>query len=260
MRSARRGFTLVEVLVATVLLSFVLLALHQAHLRQRAFTDWQQRIAESHDGYRIANSVLGADLREAVIAEGDVVLRSADDLWVRSPQGFGIVCDRRDNPPLLALANTLGTMPTQAGDSVLVYTSGGWRALSIDRPERPTQSGLQCAYGRPEAEHAYRMARGETDSIQVGAPLRSFEIHRYHTLMENGDTWLARTDASGTEALVGPLAPRGLRFQFVDATGRATADAGDAVGVETRIVMRREGSGGELFLDTLEMVFRSRNQ
>jgi len=260
MTRSRRGFTIAEVLVATVLLGLVLGGLHQAHLQQRRFTDWQQRVVTSNDGFRVANSVLSAELREAVIPEGDVVIFAPDSMAVRSPLGFAVVCDRRTNPPIIALSLSMGGMPAQSGDSVLVYTSGGWRALEIVSEQRPDRRGLRCPYGNSTPEFAFRLDRGATDAIAVGSPVRVFRSYRYHPVQDGGATWLARTDALGTEPLVGPLASNGLRFRLMDSSGQATSSHDEAVGVELQLVMQGVGSIAGQFPDTLLMLFQGRNR
>ena len=254
------GFTIAELLVATVLLGFVLTGLHQAHLRQRRFTDWQRRVADTHDGYRIAHSILSTELREAVISEGDVDVFAPDSVAVRSPQGFGIVCDVRENPPLVALSLTMGDVTPQPGDSLLAFTDGGWRALAIESEERPDRSGLACPYGNPTPERAFRLPRGATDSITVGAPVRVFRPRRYHLVREGDATWMARTDAGGTEALVGPLTRDGLRFRLIDASGQEASRQQDAVAVELQLTMLRIGAAGGELRDTLSMLFQGRNR
>lgn len=257
---AVRGFTLVEMLVTTVLLGLVLVGLHGVHLQQRKFTDWQQQLSADHDAFRIIGSVLSAELREAVVNDGDVLLPGEDSLVVRSPLGFALVCATRSNPAVVGLSHTMGQLPTETGDSLLVYTEGGWRALAVQGEDRPGQRGLACAHGTRTPAAQYRLVSGAADSIPVGAPVRTFQRHSYHLTREDGQRWLARTDPSGTEILAGPLAPRGLRFRFLDAAGAGTTDPGAAVGVELEVVLTPPPGSRTAVPDTFTMVFQGRNR
>lgn len=256
----RAGFSLAELLVSTVLLGFVLAGLHQAHLQQRRFTEWQQRIADAHDGYRVANAVFAAEFREAVIGDGDVTLFKPDSLAVRSPQGFGIVCAVRSSPPVFALSHATGVMPSLNGDSVLVHMDAGWRAMAVVASPRPGTLGLFCPFGTSRPDYLVRIEAGLADSISVGAPVRVYRPHRYHLLEESGRTWLARTDQQGTEALVGPLTADGLRFRLIDATGGEASAPADAVATELQLVFGRVGVTRAEVRDTLVMLFQGRNR
>jgi len=257
--AGRDGFTLAEVLVATVLLGFVLVGLHQAHLRQRTVTLWQQRVTGVHDGYRVANSIVSAELREARLVDGDVRLPAPDSMVVRSPIGFGIVCGTGDRPSQMGVTAVQGTLPTQRGDSVLLHTTGGWRAMEVGGVQRPGRNSATCPYGEPVPEVIYRMPGGVVDSLATGAPLRAFRTHAYHRVSRGGQSWLARTDGSGTWEMVGPLGADGLRFQFLDAAGDPTRDPRLAEGIEMRLVLTAMMAGGSTY-DTLTMVFQGRNR
>jgi len=259
-RAIQNGFTLVEVLVASVILVLVLTGLHTAHIQQRRVSDWQVDMAEAHDGFRIANSILAAELREAVVADGDVVLNSPQSLTVRSPVGFALVCATRANPAVIALHGASGASPTPGTDSILLYSSQGWAALPVVSRDTPGQRGLECPFGTARPEAQYRLPAGSVEFVPVGAPVRVFRTHRYHLAAVDSEPWLARTDASGTEPLVGPLIPEGLRFRYLDRYGVATAVTDSAVGVEMTLAMPRPDRAGSAVTDTMTLIFQGRNR
>lgn len=260
MRRRRSGFTLTEVLVAAVLLGLVLVGLHRVHLQQRRVTDWQRQVARANDAFRVVSSVFSAQLREGVPSEGDIVLPRPDSADIRAAVGFALVCATRSSPAVIGLDHVAGRLPQADGDSLLVYATSGWRALAVEGEDRPGQRGMSCSHGPSDPEVQYRLAAHSADSVPVGATVRVFHHERYHVAMGEAGPWLARTDPRGTELLVGPLAPEGLRFRFLDELGAATDLPGEAVAVEVRVVLRSGLLARPPRPDTLLLVFQGRNR
>ena len=119
---------------------------------------------------------------------------------------------------------------------------------------------LDCGGRRPEL--AYSLPRGNADSIPVGAPVRTFRRHTYHLGGNGGALWLARTDAAGTEMLVGPLLGQGLRFRLMDAAGLPTDRPDEATGLEVRLIFPLTAvlAGGSASADTITLVLQGRNR
>lgn len=260
MGGAKRGFTLAEVLVVLVIASFAAVALHTAQVQYRRVATWSTSVLRDHDAFRVASSLLAADLREGVYEEGDVILHADDSLSVRAPLGFALVCSVRDNPASVGVRGEQGLRWAEPGDSLLVYTRSGWLTLSpTDVMANPPRT-LDCDGSRPEL--AYSLPRRAADSIQVGAPVRTFRRHTYHVGMNGGAPWLARTDAAGTEMLVGPLLANGLRFRLMDASGSATARIDEATGVEVRLIFPLTVvlSGESASADTITLMLQGRNR
>ncbi len=259
---SKAGFTLVELLVVAVLGSLVVTALYEAHIQQQRFSSWESRVVQDHDAFRVAGSILAGDLRETVASEGDVVLHATDSLSVRAPVGFALVCSVRANPASIGVTRSQGRMWTDAADSLLVYTTGRWRVLEPTDEPTSIPSGMDCPFGEPRPDHLYRLERGTADSIPVGAPVRVFRRHTYHVGSHRGDRWLARTDADGTEMLVGPIAENGLRFRMLDQRGLETATPADVTGVELQLVLPLAplSAGSRATADTLVVAFQERNR
>lgn len=257
----RSGFTLTEVLVVLVLGSLVALALNTAQLNYRRIATWSGAVIRDHDAFRVAVSLLSADLREAVYSEGDVVLHADDSLSVRAPMGFSLVCSVRDNPAAIGIQRSEGLTWSAPGDSLLLYTTSGWTAVEPDGTVSGNLRQLACADGSLP-DQAYRLPRGSTDAVPVGAPVRVFRRHTYHTGLNQNRPWLARTDRNGTEFLVGPLLAGTLRFRLVDAAGGATARVSDATGVEAEFALPLTPVPGQhsATADTFTFVLQGRNR
>jgi len=256
----RYGFTVVEMLVVLVVGTILALALHQAYVQHSRFLGWQERVVGANDAFRVAGALLSADLREAVPRSGDLTLSASDRLVVRAPTGLAFVCATLSSPPSLGLTRVLGRLPEQTGDSIMVYATTGWRVSAVVARDTPGQNGLSCGGRAPEAQ--LRLPSGGTTSVPVGAPVRVFRRHTYHTVTNAGAPWLARTDAAGTEPLVGPLGPSGLRFRLLSETGAQTAVDSLVAGVELRLVLPSRAIPGTPVVpgDTATTVFQVRNR
>lgn len=251
---------MVEVLVVVVVAGFLAASLHQLYVQHSRFIDWQERVVGANDAFRVAGAILAADLREAVPAAGDVVLPSADRLVVRAPVGLAFVCAVSTSPARVGLERVAGRMPEHAADSLLVYSTTGWRVLGGTVRETPGQGGLACSGGLPEEQ--LRLPAGATASVPIGAPVRAFQRHTYRTVQNGGAPWLARADATTTEPLVGPLASSGVRFRLLDEAGAQTAVDSLVAGVEFMLVLPSRALPGVPVIpaDTAITVFQVRNR
>lgn len=251
------GFTTVEVLIALVIASVLAGAVYEFLSQHRRFYGHVEAGALNNDALRVAWAVLAADLREADPASGDVVLVAPDSLRVRSPVGFGIVCDTRPANGRVALLEARGRL-VPGPDSVLVHGTGGWRADHV-AARNPSGPSPACSYGG--GTRAVLELSGGTADLRPGAPVRAFRTWTYYPRWHDGAWWLARGDGTETQLLAGPLAPGGLRFRLLDDAGSPTADPALVVRVE--IVARSEtrvGAGAEPRTTSLSIAVRGRNR
>src|SRR6266436_3326279 len=88
----RRGFTIIEVLVALVLLGLVSAALYRVLVNnQRLYMAQTQRIDLSQN-IRAAANILPAELREIDASEGDIVSMTPTRLEIRAMRWLGFAC------------------------------------------------------------------------------------------------------------------------------------------------------------------------
>src|SRR5438093_10941367 len=98
---ARRGFTMVELLVALVLLALVSAALYRVLVNnQRLYLAQTQRIDLSQN-IRAASNILPAEFRELDAADGDITAMSATSISIRAMRWLSFVCI----PPVLGGGN-----------------------------------------------------------------------------------------------------------------------------------------------------------
>src|SRR5205807_10016442 len=89
MRLTRRGFTLVELLVALVLLSVVTAALYRVLVNnQRLYQAQTQRI-DLQQNIRAAANILPAEFRELDASDGDIQAMSATSINIRAMRWLG---------------------------------------------------------------------------------------------------------------------------------------------------------------------------
>ncbi len=92
MIGGRRGFTLIEILVATVVTSVIGVALAGVIIALSSFASKQEAIRDARAASRSALNVLLSDLRMVEVS-GGVVSAAPSAVTVRVPYAFGVVCD-----------------------------------------------------------------------------------------------------------------------------------------------------------------------
>ncbi len=248
---ARRGFTMVELLVAMVLLGLVSAALYRVLVNnQRLYMAQTQRIDLSQN-IRAAANILPAELRELDAADGDIIAMAPDRLEIRAMRWLGFTCVA---PVLGGGLNGL-TMVIRGGDvgqplfygargmnvvsdTMLIYYDGNQTTRNDDYWARGTFTGiaptvqdcpgLPVQTGRLVTFNLNLLGLGvnQAGAIPVGAPVRGYEHVIYQLYKPAGDTsyYIGFQPAGGTmQPLVGPVLTNGLTFQYYAADGSVTA-------------------------------------
>jgi len=240
MNGDRRGFTLVEMLVVTVLGALVLLASLQVLItNQRTYTAQSAQI-QGQQTTRAALDVLFGELREISAQGGDIISMSSTSITVRSMRNFGVACAVAPATPTVT-ALKVGNW-FEVGDSVFIFADNRENISSDDDwiLARVTSVDTTAACGASQGTRltlAGQAAKFAADSVRVGAPVRSFIRYTYGLVTESGDTYLGRTPASGAAApIVGPLSPsNGIEFTYLDALGAVTAVTTDVRQITVKI-------------------------
>lgn len=229
-RARSAGFTIVELLVVTVLAAVVLGAIYQTITVQERSYRQTGAIIATQQTIRSALDILEAELREASAADGDLFLARPESVGFRAYRSIGFVCNA-DVPGLKLDIWELGEPFTvgSGADSVIVFIEND-PAISTDDAWRPSKiagvSTADCPDWNGYPERRLNLAGGNIAGIRPGAPVRSFRRLTYGIQQIGGRWVLARRDPTqGTAALVGPLAPpadSGLVFRYFDAAGNPT--------------------------------------
>jgi prepilin-type N-terminal cleavage/methylation domain-containing protein len=250
-RHARRGFTMIELLVALVLLGLVSAAIYRVLINnQRLYMAQTQRIDLSQN-IRAAATILPAEFRELDAFDGDIAAMSATQLDIRAMRWLSFVCIA---PVLNGVATGIqmtvrGGTPGQpmffgsreirpATDSLLIYWDGDQTIRTDDYyvPARLTAAPAQnCpAAGAVPAQPGtfvvydgnFLPGTNRAGAITVGAPVRGFERVTYRLYQPAGDTsWYVGLQPAGQtiQPLIGPVLANGLTFSYFNAAGAVTA-------------------------------------
>ncbi len=282
----RRGFTLVELLVVTVLGALVVMASLQVLItNQRTFTAQNAEI-QGQQALRAAMDVLTAELREVSASGGDILAMAEDSVKVRLMRKLAIACQvdttNSGNPYVRAMK--IGDDWFAQQDSAYVFADNDeddedddvWIRARVTQVDTTSScSGLSLSLGLGGGvslldststqilTFAGQKARFTADSVRVGAPVRSFVTYTYGLYTYNGEPYLGRTTPGGAVVpLVGPLREDdGVSFDYRDAEGDSTTVATD---VRQVVVTLRWGSGilnslGESVSDSLSSWIYTRN-
>lgn len=269
---ARDGFTFVELIVVTVLGSLVLLAALQILVtNQRTYTA-QNAAIQGQQGTRMALDLLFGELREASPAGGDILFMSSDSVRVRLMRKFGVVCEVDLDVPMIRVLNRLLPDAATAAPVRFGYDANGTETDELvfvfaDNYENDDDDDVwieatlesadttQTCFGgtEPATEllfNASDAAELQTDSVRVGAPIRTYDTYTFKTTTLLGVPYLGRRDGTSPAAtpIAGPIraAPRGLEFTYLDAMGAVTNVPADVRQIVVKVrtgsrVLRQQG-------------------
>jgi prepilin-type N-terminal cleavage/methylation domain-containing protein len=266
----RRGFTLVELLVALVLMGIVSAGIYRVLINnQRIYQAQTQRI-DLQQNLRAAVTILPAELRELDAADGDIIDMGPSWITVRGTRRIGFVCD----PPVIGvLAGNVAAAVVKvrndpqygargidfSTDSLLVYYEGNQGNTNDDgwvRGDLPAAGAPAVCLDVANSAATQYNARlwftvgqfAVTGMIPNGAPVRAFEPVSYSVYQAGDGRWYlgyqSRHGGGVRQPLIGPLSgANGVRFDYFTAAGGTT-------GVPTQVAQIRI----TLFAETAQLV------
>lgn len=250
-RGARRGFSLIELMVILALSSIVIGGLTSVLVRQQRFYRGTADLIETRSQIRQAAGIIPSDLRGVSTIGGDILAVSDTSMVFWATIGQAVACAAVPGtyeisiPPLvLANNNTLAsfTMTPSAGDTVYVYHDGPteaasddeWVAYGITGP--PNASTLACLNLTGNLDlntqrYSFPLDKPLGANLSVGTPLRFLRRTRYTLFKAQDGAWYlgyCSPDCVGTpQPIAGPFLPggganAGVSFSYQDAAGAAT--------------------------------------
>src|SRR3954464_15018851 len=121
---ARRGFSLIELLVGLVIGMIVLTGVVQLMIAQSRGYRKQREIVDIRETAREAAALLSWDLRQSVVGSSPLATMTSGTIALRSARGLGTVCARHATLARYGLWKTGGNILATIDDSALVYQMG----------------------------------------------------------------------------------------------------------------------------------------
>ncbi|MCH7874605.1 MAG: prepilin-type N-terminal cleavage/methylation domain-containing protein [Gemmatimonadetes bacterium] len=262
----RRGFTLVELITAVVLVGIVGTAIYQLLVsNQRIYREQSQRV-DVNQAVRAAISILPGEIRELNAGDpagSDIILMTGSLLQFKSMRSLYFLCQAPAGTQVVLDANLFfGIRPLdQARDSLLLFAEGDPLTRADDSwlhaDVVSTTPGTACPGGGASVTvNVGGVTAPELAAVESGAPVRGFEVVEVRLYADGlGAQWLGRRrfQKSGswtaTEPIVGPLSSGGLQLAYYDSTGAVTATPGNvariSITVETQGTQRVRGTSGQ---------------
>ncbi len=280
MSRGRRGFTMIELLVALVLLGLVSAALYRVLVNnQRLYMAQTQRI-DLAQNIRAAGSILPAEFRELDASEGDITAMTPTSISIRAMRWLGFACN---TPGLGGALNGVsvivrGGAPGQplffgsrgidnSKDGVLIYYDGNQNSRLDDFWATATITAAPNGQNCDDGTNGQRLilninllglGPNVAGAIPLGAPVRGWEAVTYQLYQPAGDTssYVGFQPAGqAMQPLIGPvLAGNGLQFQYYDANGNVTAVRAQVARIDITVRARTAAAvraGGQAALATI---------
>lgn len=230
---SRRGFTLVELIMALVVMGLVGAALARMFITQQRLTVAQVEQASMQSNVRTGTLILANELRElatGVSGGTDIKVFNATTLSYRAMRSLALACAVTSLSVKVRATPIYGARPiTALRDSMLLFVEHStsttaddqWVALPIT-----VVSSSTCPDGSPALRLATTSPPPAAD-VDTLAPVRTFEIMEVAPVLAGGHNWLGAHSLSDPLGLpltpvAGPITVAGLTFTYLDGNGNVT--------------------------------------
>jgi prepilin-type N-terminal cleavage/methylation domain-containing protein len=238
----RKGYTLIELMVALVVLLLVTGSIYKLLVSSQRLSRAQAERVDLQSNVRTASLVIPSELRElnAVVAgtavQNDIISGTATTIRYRAMRGIGYICEAPavGGGQLKILASTWSGLraPMAVRDAGYVFydnnsdlsTDDTWLPITITNVAASLCGGVA----------AYTLTINPTvaalPSLPVLTPVRLFEVMELSLYANAGQSWLGAQSISGLDAgpqpLLGPLVGgTGLALSYVDNSNVVTTTA-----------------------------------
>ena len=251
----RRGFTLIELMIALVLLGLVSAAVYKVLVNNQRVYLAQTQTIDLQQNIRAAAAILPADLREIDAADGDIAAMGPDSIQMRAMRQLAFVC-----PPNPLMGGGIGQLTLnlratpmygnrqtfQRNDSLLIYWEGNPTTRTDDKwlvaQVKTVAAGPFCSDSGPagpltvptqgfqltfQPQWIIDPTLNVAGAITSGAPVRGFDVVTYRVYQSaDGNSYLGQRNLSQNSAIqpvVGPLTgANGVTFSYYDSVGAVT--------------------------------------
>lgn len=259
--SRSRGFTLVEVLIALIIMGVVTGAIYRLLVNSQRLSLAQAEQVSLQGNVRTGSLVVPNELRElntfvgGVFDRNDILVGTATAIEYRAMRGMGFVCQApAANQLRIAFSTWTGLRPPDgARDDIYVFddqdpslTSDDiWRALVLTGA---TYNATACNGATP----GYILDAAGVPAVAVNTPVRTWERMRLELISDAGEWWLGAQSVGvdlAPQPILGPLTADGFALRYFDGAGVETAVMSAVKTVEitmrglTEDAVRRGGTG-----------------
>jgi prepilin-type N-terminal cleavage/methylation domain-containing protein len=235
--SGRRGFTLVEIVIALVIMLVVAGALHNLLVATQRLTQSQSRQVSLQSNARAGSLAVANELRElSAVAGGapeqnDILRIGLTAVTYRAMRGVGFVC-QTPSANGLQINRFSGHRDPQAGrDSAYVLVAadpaagaGFWLPLPITS----VSTGAACPGSLGPGISLTVPHSAAVSALEVGTPVRITETMELRLYRSEGHSWLGARSVSAGEAIqpvVGPLVDgEGFGLEYLSRLDVPTTD------------------------------------
>jgi prepilin-type N-terminal cleavage/methylation domain-containing protein len=277
----RRGYSIIELLIALVLLGMVSAAIYKVLVNNQRLYLAQTQTIDLNQNMRAAVTILPAEFRELDSPDGDIQVMTATSIRIRAMRQLAFVCL---TPPLgggigqltltVRKAPMYGTRQTfNVNDSLLIYWEGNPLTRADDQwlpgQIKTVVPGAVCNQDTlGVANQGYTLTLqpqwinnatlNVANAITRGAPVRGFDNVTYSVYQSPTDNnwYLGQTNNSqggGIQPVIGPLVgANGVTFSYYDSIGTVTADSSKVAQIQILLRARtaspvRDASGVQAF-------------
>jgi prepilin-type N-terminal cleavage/methylation domain-containing protein len=252
---ARRGLTLIEIIIAMTIFAFIGGLLLSVMLRQQRYQRALADVADSRGRMRDIATIIPTDLRGTSSVGGDLLTIGLTALQFRAAIGSSALCRYAaptviDLPPkVLSSGNVITSWinPPAPGDVVFIYNDGTaagnvddtWTQFTItdttsavDATWCPAGGATSITQVADDAQRKYRVtlsAAPDPLRIKPGAPIRFAREVRYSLYAASDANWYVGYETctpSGTPGVAGPCADREVLAGPVRAASTDTTTSG----------------------------------
>ncbi|HEX3235786.1 MAG TPA: prepilin-type N-terminal cleavage/methylation domain-containing protein [Gemmatimonadales bacterium] len=227
----QRGFTLVEILMAMVVMLTVTGAIYKLLTTSQRLSNAQAARTDLQSNERAASLIVPSELRElntvigGTAIETDILTLGATNIRYRAMRGLGFVCQSAAGVISIYKDTWSGyRAPQQTRDAGYVFfqtdpstgSDGTWQTALITA----VGTGTAC----PGGAASYTLTMPGLAAPDLGAPVRLFEVMEMGLYPSGGKWWLGVQSVSAGELtkqpLLGPLKEAtGLTLKYYDQTG-----------------------------------------
>jgi prepilin-type N-terminal cleavage/methylation domain-containing protein len=256
--SRRRGFTLIEIMLALTLMLIVSGAIYRLIVSSQRISRNQTERMGLQSNVRIGSLAVLSDLREintvtaGSLAENDILAMAANSITYRGGRGTGFICVAPTATQVRLARNTFFGYrdPIPGRDSLYVFIDGDPNTEADDAWLSAPITGVSTAVACPGVlGDGITLTTPNTAALvglPTGTPVRIFEVMELKLHQQDGRSWLGARSVSADEPVrpvLGPLVDgNGFSLIYLNAAGAPTADRTQVRSIQ--VTLRGISDGG----------------